>query len=142
LRQGFNCPLDGPNWDEVSIQVQRTLYAKSYPLTSYMVYDFGQLAKQRFGDKAALGLGLTHAGISSDESIVYRNGDELRLDVEAARAAGFSAERVSVYSFLGIYRRDAEDWFQAPRNAAPARDRGTRTLRTAMQALDTLDAVR
>lgn len=141
LRQGFNCPLDGPDWDEVSIQAQRTLYAKSYPLTSYMVYEFGRLAKERFGDKAGLGLGLTHPGISPDSSIVYRNADELRLDVEAARAAGFSSERVGVYSFLGIYRRD-DDWFQEPTNAVPSIDSGTLPLRAAMQTLDALDAVR
>lgn len=140
LRQGFNCPINGIPWDEVSFQVHRTIYAKSYPVTSYMVYEYGRLARQRFGSRAGLGLGLTHAGIATDPSIVYPNGNELRLDAEAAKAAGFSPARIGLYSFLGVYNRaPVNQWFQIPRTLTPARDSGTASLRSAIQLLDTLD---
>jgi hypothetical protein len=143
LRQGFNCPIDGVPWDEVSFQIHRTIYAKSYAVTSYMVYDYGRLARQRFGSRAGIGIGLTHHGIAADTSIVYPNGDQLRLDAEAAKAAGFSPDRVGVYSFLGIYNRaPASQWFQSPRTRTPARDLGTGSLHASIQFLDALDWVR
>jgi hypothetical protein len=143
LRQGFNSPIDGPAWDEVSFQAQRTLYAKSYPVTSFMVYEYGRVVRQRFGARGGLGLGLTHKGISSDESIVYADGTQLRLDVEAAKAAGLPPNRVGVYSFLGMYRRTpVSQWFQVPQIRTPVRDSGTATLRASMQFLDALDWVR
>jgi hypothetical protein len=143
LRQGFNSPIDGIPWDEVSFQVHRTIYAGSYPVTSYMVYDYGRLARQRFGSRAGIGLGLTHQGIASDPNIVYPNGNQLRLDAEAAKAAGFSPARVGLYSFLGVYNRaPVSQWFQVPANRTPARDSGTALLRSSIQFIDALDWVR
>lgn len=144
IRQGFNSPIDGIAWDEVSFQVHRTLYGASYPLTSYMVYEYGRLARNRFGARAGLGLGLTHPGIDvGNQAIVYSSGNQLRLDAQAAKAAGFSATRVGVYSFLGIYRsNDVGQWFQVPSTSWPLPDLGTGLLRASIQALDTLDWVR
>jgi hypothetical protein len=144
LRQGFNSPIDGIAWDEVSFQVHRTIYGASYPLTSYMVYEYGRLARNRFGARAGIGLGLTHPGIDvGNQSIVYPNGNQLRLDAQAAKAAGFSPTRVGVYSFLGIYRsNDVTQWFQVPGSSRPLPDLGTGLLRASIQALDTLDWVR
>ena len=143
LRQGFNCPIDNVPWDEVAFQVHRTIYGAQFPLTSYMVYDYGRVARQRFGSRAGIGIGLTHQGISSDPSIVYSNGDQLRLDVQAARAAGFPYQRIGVYSFLGIYSRPpATQWFQSATARAPLPDLGTGLLRFSIQFLDTLDWVR
>jgi hypothetical protein len=142
LRQGFNCPIDGDVWDEISFQVQRTLYAKSYPVTSYMVYDYGQLAQHLFGQRAGLGLGLTHAGISSDPDVLYESGDELRLDAAAAQAASFTPEHVGLYSFLGIYSRPpVSQWLQTPGPQVPANDLGTGLLHASIRAIDALDWV-
>ncbi len=144
IRQGFNSPIDGIAWDEVSFQVHRTMYGASYPVTSYMVHEYGRLARNRFGARAGIGLGLTHPGIAvGNQSIVYANGNQLRLDAQAAKAAGFSPTRVGVYSFLGIYRsNDVGQWFQIPGSSAPLPDFGTGLLRASIQALDTLDWVR
>jgi hypothetical protein len=144
IRQGFNSPIDGIAWDEVSFQVHRTLYGASYPLTSYMVYEYGRLARNRFGARAGLGLGLTHPGIDvGNQAIVYSSGHQLRLDAQAAKAAGFSPSRVGVYSFLGIYRSDdVGQWFQVPGSSRPLPDFGTGLLRASIQALDSLDWVR
>jgi hypothetical protein len=148
-RQAFGVPLENnPNdasatpWDEISFQAQRSLYQKSYPgMTSFFVYDYALMARRIFGERAGVGLGETDAGISVDPSIVYKNGDELRLDVEAALAAGVPGEKIGVYSFLGMYQRPpAESWFQAPQTTSPpARDsltNGTQALHNAALALD------
>jgi hypothetical protein len=148
-RQAFGVPLENsPNdpsataWDEISFQAQRSLYQKSYPgMTSFFVYDYAQMARRIFGSRAGVGLGETDAGISIDPTIVYQSGDELRLDVEAALAAGVLAERIGVYSFLGMYQRPpAESWFQSPQTSSPpARDsvlNGTQALHNAALALD------
>ena len=143
LRQGFNSPIDGPAWDEVSFQVQRTIYAKQFPVTSFMVYEYARVARQRFGARAGVGVGLTHHGIADDRTIVYTDSNQLRLDAEAAKAAQLSPNRVGVYSFLGMYRRTpVSQWFQAPQTRTPARDLGTGPLRASIQLLDTLDWVR
>jgi hypothetical protein len=119
LRQAFTVPLENDTssaaaiqWDEISMQVQRTLYAESYPLvTSYFVQDYALLARILFGNKAGVGLGLTHGGIS-DTAPLYTNGEQLRLDVQAARYAGIPREKVGVYSFYGMYRRTPlSQWF-------------------------------
>jgi hypothetical protein len=150
-RQAFGVPLENdPNdpsataWDEISFQAQRSLFQKSYPgMTSFFVYDYALMARRIFGSRAGVGLGETDAGISIDPAIVYKNGDELRLDVEAALAAGVAAQRIGVYSFLGIYQRPpVESWFQAPQTtSAPARDSvvdGTQALHNSALALDLL----
>lgn len=119
LRQAFGVPLEndalGANaikWDEISFQAQRTLYAESYPLlTSYFVQDYALLARLLFGSKAGIGLGLTHGGIS-DTAPVYPNGEQLRLDVQAARFAGIARDKIGVYSYYGMYQRTPmTQWF-------------------------------
>ncbi|MEY4581269.1 MAG: hypothetical protein RL701_5972 [Pseudomonadota bacterium] len=137
LRQGFNCPIDGIAWDEVSFQIHRTIYAQSYPLTARMVWDYGRLAKKWFPNNAGIGVGLTHAGISSDPDIVYSDGNALRSDVEAALAAGFAPARIGVYSFLGMYNREpASQWFQTARAKQPSQDLGTGLLHASISAID------
>jgi hypothetical protein len=139
LRQGFNCPLDGIPWDKLEFQIHRTIYQRLYPLTSYTVYNYGQLIKKHFPDHSAIGIGVTHQGIGTVETIpVYQSGDELRADTEAALAAGFSPNDIGVYSFLGMYSREG-DWFQTPRTTqAPPPDLGTGPMHLSIQALDSL----
>ena len=139
LRQSFHCPIDAADWDEVSFQLHRSLYAASYPITAYMVYDYARSARRRFGARAGVGLGLTHAGIASDASLVYASGDELRADTEAALAAGFARARIGVYSLLGIYgRAPVEQWLQPAHAHVPAPDFGTPLLHASVQLVDAL----
>lgn len=121
LRQAFTVPLENDPqgagaiaWDEISIQVQRTLYAESYPLlTSYFVQDYALLARILFGNKAGVGLGLTDRGISATAP-TYSNGDQLRQDVQAARYAGIARDKIGVYSYYGMYQRaPISQWFPA-----------------------------
>jgi len=139
LRQAFHCPLDAAEWDEISFQIHRTIYAQSYPVNAYLVYDYGRSAQRRFGARAGIGIGLTHAGIASDPDIVYASGDALRADTEAALAAGFPRERIGVYSLLGMYTRaPLEQWLQPAGARVPARDLGTEMLHASVQLIDAL----
>ncbi|MET0385613.1 MAG: hypothetical protein ABW321_06625 [Polyangiales bacterium] len=139
LRQSFSSPIDAAAWDEVSFQLHRTIYAESYPVTSHLVYDYGVLARRLFGERAGVGIGLTHAGIAEDPDIVYASGDALRADTEAALAAGFPSARIGVYSFLGMYSRaPTEQWFQDAEAHRPFPDFGTGLLHTAIQLVDAL----
>lgn len=121
LRQAFTVPLENNPlsssaiaWDEISIQVQRTLYAEKYPLlSSYFVQDYALLARILFGNKAGVGLGLTDSGISATAP-VYSNGEQLRQDVQAARFAGIARDKIGVYSYYGMYQRPPlSQWFPA-----------------------------
>ena len=120
LRQAFNIPVSGIDWDTISIQAYRTLNqfvigSVAGPTTAYYVYDYALRARAVFGWKAALGLGLTDAGEVTPGSPIYTNGRELRDDVEAARAAGMSRDQLGVYNLRGILRRaPVEQWFQSP----------------------------
>jgi hypothetical protein len=121
LRQAFGTPL--PNdpraipYDVVSFQIHRTLYGERYVgLTPFFVYDYARAARALVGERAAVDVGLTHAGIAS-MAPVYANGDELRKDVEAALAAGIRRENVLVYSLLGMVapgRGPLDRWLQPP----------------------------
>ncbi|MFM2416485.1 MAG: hypothetical protein RL385_1208 [Pseudomonadota bacterium] len=147
LRQAFNVPLDdAPQsadaiaWDAVELQIQRTLYTKTVPLlTPFFTYDYARLARELFGEKAYVGLGLTHAGIAGLAPI-YESGDDLRRDVEAAHAAGIPAQGIGVYSFYGIYSRPpTSQWMQVPNAArAPDADLGTPLVHAGFQTYDAL----
>jgi hypothetical protein len=147
LRQAFNVPIDdAPQsadaiaWDAVELQIQRTLYTKTVPLlTPFFTYDYARLARGLFGDKAYVGLGLTHAGIAGLAPI-YDSGDDLRRDVEAAHAAGIPTQGIGVYSFYGIYSRPpTSQWMQVPNAArAPDADLGTPLVHAGFQTYDAL----
>jgi hypothetical protein len=103
LRQGFQVPLDpSMPWDNISFQVQRTVY-QSYGPTAYFVYYYARQARALFGQRAGVGLGVTDSGWAVDTA-KYASGDELRQDVEAALAAGIEQSEINVYSFAGIYK--------------------------------------
>jgi len=147
LRQAFGVPLENPpltsssiQWDEISFQVQRTLYGENFPnVTSYFVLDYGRLARLLFGARAGVGLGLTHGGISNTAPL-YPNGTELRLDVQAALKAGVPSAKIGVYSFLGMYTRTpTTQWFQAPQSSTgPSLDLGTGLVHGSFWTLDGL----
>jgi hypothetical protein len=141
LRQGFQVPLDQDTaWDDVSFQVQRTIY-QNYGPTSYFVYYYAQKAMALFGSRAAVGLGVTDAGWAA-ATPTYGRGDDLRQDVEAALAAGVSVANIGVYSFYGMYKagQDEAQWFQPPQphpaGWSPPMDFATPTVHAAQTLLD------
>lgn len=72
-----------------------------------------RLARRRFGDRAALSLGVVGPGAFGDEP-GYRGPGELARDVAIARAAGI--DELSIFELGGILRRPPiEPWLEAMR---------------------------
>lgn len=144
LRQAFNIPVSGIDWDVYSIQVYRTLnqyvtLSSVGPTTSYYVYDYASRARSQFGARAAVGLGLIDAGELAPDAPLYARGSDLRSDLDAARAAGIARDRIGVYALRGITRRTpSEQWFpEASRFAfPPLPDAATVVTRSATLLLD------
>ncbi len=142
IRQAMGIPVDGIAWDEVSIQAYRTIFARQtggLPLTPFFVYDYGNMAKRVWGAKASLDIGITGTGV--DDSPTYANAGELKKDVEAAIAAGYTGQKIGVYNLQGMIDRPPVDsWLQTPNPAppAPGLDLGTPFIHSISIALDLL----
>lgn len=146
IRLAFGIPVEGINWDEISLQAYRTQFTRmtaGLPLTPFFVYSYAKKAKSIWGDKASIDVGITGIGMD-DATLVsptYANADELAGDVEAAIAAGLSAKQVAVYNLQGMINRPpVEGWLRMPNSsaAAPALDTGTPFFHGVFDALDLL----
>ncbi|MDB4974245.1 MAG: hypothetical protein JWN48_2586 [Myxococcaceae bacterium] len=119
LRQAFNVPLEGIAWDEVNVQVYRTLnslvlQSTAGPTTSYFVYDYASRARRIWGARTSVSLGCTDPGDLAPTAPSYSNGAQLREDVDAAAAAGIARNLVGVYQLRGMVRRPPlSQWFPA-----------------------------
>ena len=117
LRQEFQVPLAGIDWDVVSVIAYRSLaedYLGTLP-SPFFVYTYGVHARQVFGPRAGLSVGMTDPGDITAGAPSYPSGDQLREDAEAAHAAGIDGANVAVYNLRGMVRREpTEQWLQAP----------------------------
>jgi hypothetical protein len=119
LRQAFNVPLEGIAWDEVNIQAYRTLNELvmknvAGPTTSYYVFDYALRARVLWGARAGVSIGCTDPGDIEPDSPSYRDGNQLREDVDAAALAGIPRNMVGLYQLRGIVRRPpVTQWFPA-----------------------------
>lgn len=141
LRQGLNIPFDGIPWDQITFQVYRTLIGHGLglkPSPAY-TYDYARRTKQRFGNRAAIVLGITNTDeLTGDDLPVYDSPREAADDVEAARRAGIVGDAIGLYQLKGILERGpAQAWFQrtSPWLLYPA-DPATLLARGANFALD------
>lgn len=119
LRQAFNVPLEGIAWDEVNIQVFRSLnefVVKSIagPTTSYYVFDYALRTRLLWGARGGVGIGCTDPGDLEPGAPSYRDGNQLREDIDAAALAGVPRNLLGVYQLRGIVRRPpVSQWFPA-----------------------------
>lgn len=144
LRQALGVPIDDIAWDLMTFQAYTTLMAGLFePLldgkavTSFMVYDYALTAKQLFGHRAGLDLGLVGSGVGG--SPIYSSPEDLRADIEAAHAAGVPPERINVYNLDGMIDRGTpESWLTSPTASpsAPPPDEGTAVIRGTIKTLD------
>jgi hypothetical protein len=116
LRQGLNIPIDGIAWDLVTFQVYRTLASYGIgvlPSAAY-TYDYARRARQRFGDRAAVIVGINYADeLTGTHLPTYANPRQAADDVEAARKAGISRAALGLYQLRGIVDHERpEAWFE------------------------------
>jgi hypothetical protein len=119
LRQAMNIPVSGVAWDVCTFQLYRTLNSFVLggtlgPTTSYYVFDYALLARQLFGGRAGVGIGMTDPGDLAPAAPTYANPTQLREDIDAASLAGIARANIGLYNLRGIVRRTPSgDWFPA-----------------------------
>ncbi len=153
LRDVLGLPVDGPDWDLVTLQAYRTLFADAACAVlgrrvggrvygPHLVHTYAVDARATFGDRAGLDLGLVGDGVYPAQ--IYTGPADLAADLGAARAAGLSPAHLCVYNLDGVLGRGAaEDWLAVtPTDGAPRPDRATGLTRRAIGAAGRLVARR
>lgn len=153
LRDALGLPVDAADWDVVSLQAYRTLFADAACALlgqrlggrlygPHLVQAYGRDGRRHFGDRAGLDLGLVGEGVYPSK--LYADPADLAADLAAAAAAGVPADQINVYNLDGVLDRGPSvDWLGAPDGvAAPSRDRATRLTRRAIGAAGRLVARR
>ncbi|MHB8876043.1 MAG: hypothetical protein ACYC8T_20325 [Myxococcaceae bacterium] len=148
IQDALDVPVTGLEWDQLSFQIYRSSLQGDYGLmlpegarlTPDIVYDYAITAKQAFGDRAALDLGLIRSEGSGFAG--YTDPAELRADVAAALAAGVPASQLQLFALDGLREMpDGDAWAAGLPQAEPVKppaDPGTRALRSWFQVLDGL----
>jgi len=139
IQRGFDCPIDGLDWDRLSFQLYRSAFSdylgggsdSEDALTSHIVYDYGKTAIERYPDIAALDLGIIGAENYSPE--------KLQEDIQASYGAGFSKSDLNIYALHIMLRQDNPlSWMNIETLEAttPEEDLNTTLMRSFIQALD------
>jgi hypothetical protein len=144
LRQAMNIPVAGIAWDVCTFQLYRTLNtfvlgSTLGPTTSYYVFDYALLARQLFGGRAGVAVGMTDPGDLVPTAPTYTSPTQLREDIDAASLAGIARQNIALYNLRGIVRRaPSSGWFPA-RSAfilPPLPDLQTALTHTTSRTLD------
>jgi hypothetical protein len=144
IQRALDVPVDGLPWDRVSIQVYRTLMGELYASAAHapdgftpdLVYSYAVSARERYGDRAALDLGLVAA---PGTFTGYDEPSGLLADIAAARAAGIPHGQLNVFALDGLDgRADLAAWLPADpgAGAAPERSQSTEDVRNIFLLLD------
>ncbi len=123
LERFYAIPLRGIDWDFITFQV----YRSGTSMSSYYVYQVAKIAKDEFGDKAGVDIGIM--GVNQLEGGGdYRSFSEWQMDVSATRAANINPDLVVGFR-LDLVNTAADNkarWFEetneTPIPAAPKSD--------------------
>jgi hypothetical protein len=141
LEDGFDIPVSGIPWDEVSFMVYRSTWQafSATQLSSDLFYSYGVDARAFFGDAAGVDFGVVGADPTTGAA-GYTDPSVLASDVAAARAAGVT--RLHLYSLEeALAEPDPSPWLAfatAPAAPAPDDDASVRTFRTLFATLDAI----
>lgn len=117
-------PVTTVPWDRVSIMwyvSMLTGYSKGfipYNMARYQLFRDAKTIVERLGpERASVSLGVTWTGVLGDEPY-YQKPDDMRPDVEAAKAAG--VRHIWIYNLEGILKAPRPaDWLEMVLNAEP-----------------------
>ena len=141
LEDGFDIPLRGIGWDEVSVMIYRSTWERfaGGPVSSVLFASYAADLKRVFGPRSAVDFGV----IGFDpitQATGYTQPAALLADVAATRAAGI--DRFHLFDLVGA-RGDSSSWLTfatapppAPYVATP--DPAVDKLRGTFTLLDTL----
>lgn len=123
VRDFLGLPVDGPDWDLVTVQAYRTLFADfggrvlgplgRAAFGPRVVYEYGLAVRAAFGERGGLDLGLVGAGVFPART--YRGPEDLGRDLAAAQRAGVPASNTHIFDLGGMLRRGLDDWLNATR---------------------------
>lgn len=135
IQDRFDVPIGGVPWDEASFMVYQSTfydYLGQWP-SPELVYSYAASAREQFGDRAALALGIVGSVGAVPVNKPYPDAATLMQD-EAAALAGGTA-RLSVYSLDGtLMQASPTEWLASPVPAKPS-SAGTAALRTLAASL-------
>jgi len=116
IQDAANVVLEGVAWDRLAFTPYSAAYTADFgnPYGPYFVYSYAKLARERFGDKADIALGLVAPG----DPHSYTSVEQLAADVAAAKAAGVG--RIDVFDLNGMLSGDLFDQWADALLAAPA----------------------
>jgi|GEM_PF-4593151 len=110
IQDAANVVLEGVEWDRLAFTPYSAAYTDDFekPFGPYFVYSYSQMARERFGRKADIALGL----IAPGGTHTYETPQELAADVAAAKAAGI--HRIDVFDLAGMMKDDRfDEWAEA-----------------------------
>lgn len=115
IQDALDIPCSGLGWDTVSFMVYLSSlqeYSPS-PVGPALVYSYARDARNYFGDRAGVALGVVGpGGVTGDQDPVYSGPEVLRRDIGASMAGGI--REIQVYSLEGIMDLgSAEEWVEA-----------------------------
>ncbi len=106
LQDAFDLPVSGVTWDEAAFMVYRTMYRDhaSFSFTSDLVFRYAVKARQRYGERASIfvGLVLWPGWLGGDSG--YQSPHELAEDIQAVLAAGL--KRIYVFYLTGVLAKE------------------------------------
>jgi hypothetical protein len=105
-------PVTPVPWDRISLMVYRSSFQDLAPmrLSSWLVYSYLELAQKVLNVPVSAALGVI-GSIGKITEGGFRDVDEIRADVAAARAAG--VESIQLFSLDGMHQLGApEDWLR------------------------------
>ena len=119
-------PISGVPWHTVSFQIYRSLYngedagglfgLPAGSFTPYLVRSYAETAANRYGERAAVGLGVagSPAPVEGMGSGFYENPAELAADISAAKAAGIERfNQLHLFWLEGMVRSGSvEAWLE------------------------------
>jgi len=115
IQDAANVVLQGVEWDRYAFTPYTGAYSVDFNKNfgPYFVYSYGLMAREYFGNKIDLALGMVSPG--SDSS--YESPAGLAADVAAAKAAGVT--RIDVFALKGMLKDDQFDEWAAALLAEP-----------------------
>jgi hypothetical protein len=141
IQDAANVVLDGVAWDRLAFTPYTAAYSQDFgmPFGPEFVHSYARSARERYGDKVDIALGLIAPGSPGG----FKSVADLAADVAAAKAAG--VRRIDVFDLQGMLADDRfDEWADAllTEPLVPTEDPNTTQFREQMgradQVLDSL----
>ena len=143
LQDALDIPVRGVPFDEVSLMVYQSTYARSVGtwIGPDLIRFYAAAARAAYGDRATIALGIVgRAGVMTQKAQLYKDPATLRQDVAAALYE--KVRRVEIFSLDGMMLTGKLDaWLAATADVEPKKPPSSSTtdlVQKGMLAIDTM----